>query len=198
VEKYRILWDSYQEVNQLERYEDEKAARAFQAEAFLTIAVATVFAGSFVVMNNTFVPPMHSALIFVIWLEYISLFFVYLVSMLAGTYFIIGAMFPFHKSKGRPRIESHGDGPGSIYFYQTILGFASDEEVWAKYISQLSADDLLQKGIRDLTRDIRIISERTRGKVATGTKGFEIYRFSILVMIFWTVSLVAYVLSVFL
>jgi hypothetical protein len=44
VEKFKVIYSSYNEVNNLDRYEDSKAERGLQALAFITLSDVTIFA----------------------------------------------------------------------------------------------------------------------------------------------------------
>ena len=52
IEKFKVVYSSYTEVNNLDRYEDSKAERGLQALAFITLSGVTIFAASLYILTT--------------------------------------------------------------------------------------------------------------------------------------------------
>jgi hypothetical protein len=177
LEKFKLVFLSYSEVNNLDRYEDSKAERGLQALAFITLSGVTIFVGSLYIL--TLLDKGRNLLMF----SYVLFgIFIFLISL--GTLCILWAIKPrFNVPEGWK-----GGIPKSIFFYQKISEVPVKD--WTDFFTNNTTDDLIQKATDDLVYETHLIAEKIGTKVRYSQWGFYLYISSIVVMIIMITSLV--------
>lgn len=99
LEKFNLAQRSFEEVNSLDRYEDQKAQRGLQALAFITLSGVTIFAGSLYILTSLINNPD-------------LLYFTYIVFGLFIVLISIGTLFILYGIKPRFNIPNKWSGAG--------------------------------------------------------------------------------------
>lgn len=177
LEKFKVVYSSYNEVNSLDRYEDSKAERGLQALAFITLSGVTIFAASLYILTI-----LHRNL--TLFITSYTFFGIFIVLISIGTIFILYGIKP------RFNIPKSWDGtePKSIFFYREIASLQRDK--WIQYISGKTTDQLLDKAISDLTFETHLIAEKIGKKVKWTKCGFLFYLISVVSMVIMTITMI--------
>ena len=177
IEKLKVVYSSYTEVNSLDRYEDSKAERGLQALAFITLSGVTIFAASLYILTT-----LHKNL--VLFIASYVLFAIFIVLISVGTIFILYALKPrFNLPK-----KSKEEVPQSIFFYQFIG--AMDRDAWVNFLLKNNADALVDKAIKDLSFETHLIAKKIGKKVKWATRGYNLYLASVTFMVLMALSMI--------
>ena len=176
LEKFKLIYSSYNEINGLDRYEDEKAQRGLQALAFISLSGVTIFAASLYILSSL---SKQQTLLF---LTYIF-FGIFIILISVGTFLILFAIRPSfipleHQNKGIPE---------SLYFYKEVADF--DKDKWNNYLNSTAIDDLLEKATSDLINETHVIAKKIGRKVKNTTWGFNFYLYSVVFMAIMSVTM---------
>lgn len=177
IEKFKVIYSSYNEVNNLDRYEDSKAERGLQALAFITLSGVTIFAASLYILTILYKNP---ALLFTSY----ALFAIFIVLISVGTIFILYAIKP----RFNIPIKWEGEVPKSIFFYKHIR--AMDRGAWVNFLLKTGTDNLLDKAVNDLSYETHLIAEKIEKKVKWSRRGFDLYLASIFSMVIMAITMV--------
>lgn len=186
VEKFKVIYSSYSEVNNLDRYEDSKAERGLQALAFITLSGVTIFAASLYILTT-----LHKNLLLFI-LSYV-LFASFIVLISLGTIFILYAIKPRFNIPENWNEGPKPTFPKSIFFYKQIA--AMDRSTWVNFLLDNSTDKMLDKAISDLSSETHLIAEKIEKKVKWSARGFHLYLASVGFMLFMAVTMVILAIS---
>lgn len=178
IEKMKVVYSSYTEVNNLDRYEDSKAERGLQALAFITLSGVTIFAASLYILTT-----LHKNL--VLFIASYVLFAIFIVLISVGTIFILYAIKPRFNLPKKWKEEV----PKSMFFYQFIG--AMDRDAWVNFLAKNNADALLDKAINDLSYETHLIAEKIGKKVKWATRGFNLYLASVAFMVLMALTMIA-------
>lgn len=187
IEKFKIVYSSYTEVNNLDRYEDSKAERGLQALAFITLSGVTIFAGSLYILTTLHKnPDLFLA-------EYIF-FSIFIIFASAGTFLVLYGIKPGFNIPKDWKETSKKDDPKSIFFYERI--YIMDEEKWLEYFVSNSTDQLLDKAISDLVYETHLIAKKISEKLRWTKWGFILYLLCVVSLLIMVITMVFLVLII--
>jgi hypothetical protein len=176
-EKFKIIFSSYSEVNNLDRYQDGKAERGLQAIAFVILSGVTIFAGSLYILS------LLQSNVVLLYLLYI-LFVIFILLTAIGVIFIIYAIIP----RFNIPIKWEGADPKSIFFFMKIAEM--NETKWIDYFQNTGAQELVEKAIKDLILETHLIAQKIPKKVKWTSRGFYLFIASAVFLIFMILPLV--------
>ena len=177
LEKFKVVFSSYNEVNNLDRYEDSKAERGLQALAFIALSGVTIFAASLYILTILY----KNLVLFIVSYTFFGIFIV-LISI--GTIFILYGIKPRFNDPETGK----GSEPKSIFFYKKIIELEHDN--WNNFLSNITIDELLDKATNDLINETYLIAEKIKTKVKWSKRGFMCYLLSIIFMVAMAIAMV--------